>query len=776
MKKILLVALAVLMCSASFAQFKAKPICREALPSKGVNAMPSWTQIGTLFNLVDINGDTINVADTLAAGKGVVIDYSAVWCGWCWTMHQNHILEAIHSQLGDQVFVMWVEADDDTPVGQGITGGGNSQGDWTNGGTIPYPIVDDANAASFINTPITGFPTVVFISPSGYWTDVYGTDWGFGPYDANEAVAAIAHLMDIYPRPNHAPIVEIEGFTSVVPNNSFTYTANYVSVETVSDITWSVPGATPSTGSGESITVVFPSEGTYTVTVNVTNTIGTTTETLEVNVAEWDWGNTMSYDVTGEYVSSVGAGSNTTWGVKYPAAFMANRNYLDNVEVYAPNDGHYTLMVYQTAPGANPSPNDMLYQFNYAVSGGIYNTLPIYDKLQLDNNKDLWITFNSGDAYPAAGVAFCGDPNGSLVYFQSTWMPIYEASAQLQYTWMIKATTSATAPALRVGIAGPATADFRDAVTFTAAGPASATFSWSFDGGDPATATGSSATTAFATGGNHTVTLTATLGDETATSSTTINILSYRVLTLPYNCGFESSDDISDWQFIDADGDGYQWMKGSQVFSQPPVHGGSDAINSASFINRIGVLTPDNWFMTPKITVPAEGATIEWWEYGMDARDFADHYGVYVSTTNRKPESFTYTIFEGAPTVGQTWTKHSRSLAGFAGQDIVIAFRHFNITNMYWLIIDDLSITAGNHAGIEEANDSRIALYPNPTTSILNIAANGVKEVSVLDINGRTVMTEQNVNSIDLSELANGVYFVRVITNDGVATEKIVKK
>ena len=83
---------------------------------------------------------------------------------------------------------------------------------------------------------------------------------------------------------------------------------------------------------------------------------------------------------------------------------------------------------------------------------------------------------------------------------------------------------------------------------------------------------------------------------------------------------------------------------------------------------------------------------------------------------------------------------------------------------------------AGHPAGIEEANDSRIALYPNPTTSILNIAANGVKEVSVLDINGRTVMTEQNVNSIDMSELANGVYFVRVITNDGVATEKIVKK
>ena len=46
----------------------------------------------------------------------------------------------------------------------------------------------------------------------------------------------------------------------------------------------------------------------------------------------------------------------------------------------------------------------------------------------------------------------------------------------------------------------------------------------------------------------------------------------------------------------------------------------------------------------------------------------------------------------------------------------------------------------------------------------------------MLDVNGRTVMTEKNVNTIDMTELANGVYFVRVITNDGISTQKIVKK
>ena len=58
---------------------------------------------------------------------------------------------------------------------------------------------------------------------------------------------------------------------------------------------------------------------------------------------------------------------------------------------------------------------------------------------------------------------------------------------------------------------------------------------------------------------------------------------------------------------------------------------------------------------------------------------------------------------------------------------------------------------------------------------MLNINAEGVQEVSVIDINGRTVMTEKNVNTVNLSDLANGVYYVRVITNNGVATEKIVK-
>ena len=92
------------------------------------------------------------------------------------------------------------------------------------------------------------------------------------------------------------------------------------------------------------------------------------------------------------------------------------------------------------------------------------------------------------------------------------------------------------------------------------------------------------------------------------------------------------------------------------------------------------------------------------------------------------------------------------------------------------MLIDDIAVTAGNTASISEVENANVVLYPNPVTNILNIEAQDIQEVSVMDVNGRTVMTLQNTNRIDMSNLANGVYFVRVITAEGVSTQKIAKK
>ena len=68
-----------------------------------------------------------------------------------------------------------------------------------------------------------------------------------------------------------------------------------------------------------------------------------------------------------------------------------------------------------------------------------------------------------------------------------------------------------------------------------------------------------------------------------------------------------------------------------------------------------------------------------------------------------------------------------------------------------------------------------VSIYPNPATDVVTVRAEALREVSLLDLNGRVLSTTAG-SRIDVSGLAAGVYFLRVVTADGVAMEKLVKE
>lgn len=78
--------------------------------------------------------------------------------------------------------------------------------------------------------------------------------------------------------------------------------------------------------------------------------------------------------------------------------------------------------------------------------------------------------------------------------------------------------------------------------------------------------------------------------------------------------------------------------------------------------------------------------------------------------------------------------------------------------------------------GVEDNADASIVVYPNPVRDMLSIKANDVTAVQIIDINGRVVLQSQNMNIVDLSSLANGVYYVKVATLNNETTTKIVKQ
>jgi hypothetical protein len=119
------------------------------------------------FTGTDINGNSHTLQDYLDAGKTVIMDVSATWCGPCWGFHQEGVLEDVYETYGpdgtDEMMVFFIEGDNTTD-GDDLNGPtAASQGDWVTG--TAYPIIDDADIAD--DFAITYFPTVYIICPSG---------------------------------------------------------------------------------------------------------------------------------------------------------------------------------------------------------------------------------------------------------------------------------------------------------------------------------------------------------------------------------------------------------------------------------------------------------------------------------------------------------------------------------------------------------------------------------------------------------------------------------
>jgi hypothetical protein len=81
--------------------------------------------------------------------------------------------------------------------------------------------------------------------------------------------------------------------------------------------------------------------------------------------------------------------------------------------------------------------------------------------------------------------------------------------------------------------------------------------------------------------------------------------------------------------------------------------------------------------------------------------------------------------------------------------------------------------------GINEINSQNISIYPNPVINKLFVELENqqVTEMVIIDYSGRLVRSiSNNTNNIDVSELTQGVYLLKVLTENGISTNRFIKK
>ena len=175
--------------------------------------------------------------------------------------------------------------------------------------------------------------------------------------------------------------------------------------------------------------------------------------------------------------------------------------------------------------------------------------------------------------------------------------------------------------------------------------------------------------------------------------------LRYKKSKVALSEGFESCSEgnlPAGWTTIDADGDGETWFMYDPAYhSDTPydryyrlyVLGGVCAI-SASYYNE-SALTPDNWLISPRVILNGK---LSLWAKGVEPKYAAEHFAIYLSTTGKDVADFTTELVTESEATG-VFTEYTADLSAYAGQVGYIAIRHFNVTDMFSLSVDNITIT-----------------------------------------------------------------------------------
>ena len=82
-----------------------------------------------------------------------------------------------------------------------------------------------------------------------------------------------------------------------------------------------------------------------------------------------------------------------------------------------------------------------------------------------------------------------------------------------------------------------------------------------------------------------------------------------------------------------------------------------------------------------------------------------------------------------------------------------------------------VEVTAVNENALED-----VMVYPNPTNGNLNITAEGLKRITVINALGQ-VMYDSNANSdkvtVNMSSFDAGIYMLRIATENGMTTQRV---
>ena len=148
------------------------------------------------------------------------------------------------------------------------------------------------------------------------------------------------------------------------------------------------------------------------------------------------------------------------------------------------------------------------------------------------------------------------------------------------------------------------------------------------------------------------------------------------------------------WTSIDADDDSFGWKlsKYGESDYTMDTNSGLGCVYSESYDNSsYTALTPDNWLVSPQVVLDG---TFSFYAKGQDPDWCDENFAIYVATGDpTDPQNFTQVSEELTATGNMTM--YEADLSNYGGQTGYVAIRHYDVTDKYILVVDDITYTMG---------------------------------------------------------------------------------
>jgi len=147
------------------------------------------------------------------------------------------------------------------------------------------------------------------------------------------------------------------------------------------------------------------------------------------------------------------------------------------------------------------------------------------------------------------------------------------------------------------------------------------------------------------------------------------------------------------------------------------------------------------------------------------------------STDNRVVQS--YIVFDKTTAVDTIYAAKTGNK--FVFKDVVTGAHKFGVTAIDVYGNKSAKASTDNiKVSVNELSNSRVKLYPNPTTGIVNILTdnNRISKLSVFNVSGELVHTTEFTQShtLDMSGNVKGIYFLHITSDGNTQISKLIVK